>query len=91
MDALCSRPIFSQVQKERHARESREWSEGVESKIKQPIVDRFERESHYSYASARLWDDGVIDPKDTRQVLGLALQAALNAPIPDAKFGVFRM
>jgi len=63
----------------------------MEETIKRPILERFDRESHYSYASARLWDDGVIDPADTRQVLGLALKAALNAPIPETKFGVFRM
>jgi 3-methylcrotonyl-CoA carboxylase beta subunit len=63
-----------------------------EARIKQPILDQFERQSHPYYASARLWDDGVIDPADTRRVLALAISASLNAPIPDApRFGVFRM
>ena len=58
---------------------------------KQPLRDQFEAEGHPYYASARLWDDGIIDPKDTRRVLGLGLEAALNAPIEKTTFGVFRM
>jgi 3-methylcrotonyl-CoA carboxylase beta subunit len=67
------------------------WSTDEEAKFKQPLLDQFAHQSHPYYASARLWDDGVIDPADTRQVLALALSAALNAPIPDTRFGVFRM
>lgn len=67
------------------------WSRDEEAAFKQPILDQFERQAHPYYASARLWDDGVIDPADTRRVLALAISASLNAPIPDAKFGVFRM
>ena len=59
--------------------------------IKQPILDQFEDQSHPLYASARLWDDGIIDPRDSRTVLALSLRAALNAPIDDTRFGVFRM
>ena len=55
------------------------------------MVYRFEKEGNPFYASARLWDDGVIDPADTRTVLGLSLSATLNAPIPKTRFGVFRM
>ncbi len=63
-----------------------------EAAIKQPILDQFEQQSHPYYASARLWDDGVIDPTDTRRVLALAISASLNAPIPkQPRFGVFRM
>jgi 3-methylcrotonyl-CoA carboxylase beta subunit len=62
-----------------------------EAAIKQPILDQFAQQSHPYYSSARLWDDGVIDPADTRRVLGLALSAALNTPIGEPKFGVFRM
>ena len=54
-------------------------------------LDQFAWQSHPYYASARLWDDGVIDPADTRRVLALGLSAALNAPIGEPKFGVFRM
>ena len=68
------------------------WSAEQEAAFKQPILDQFEHQAHPYFASARLWDDGVIDPADTRRVLALALSASLNAPIPDApKFGVFRM
>ncbi len=67
------------------------WSKDEEAAFKQPILDQFEHQAHPYYASARLWDDGVIDPADTRRVLALAISASLNATIPDAKFGVFRM
>ncbi|RYG93209.1 methylcrotonoyl-CoA carboxylase [Loktanella sp. IMCC34160] len=59
--------------------------------IKSPIIKQFEEQSHPLYASARLWDDGVIDPRDSRKVLALSLRAALNVPIPETRFGVFRM
>jgi 3-methylcrotonyl-CoA carboxylase beta subunit len=67
------------------------WSEDEECAFKTPIRQRYEEQGHPYYASARLWDDGVIDPADTRRVLGLGLSAALNAPIPETRFGVFRM
>lgn len=62
-----------------------------EEAMKQPIRDQFEREGHPYYATARLWDDGIIAPAETRRVLGLAFSAALNAPVPETRFGVFRM
>ena len=62
-----------------------------EAAFKKPIEDKFEEQSHPLYASARLWDDGIIDPRKTRDVLGLSLSAALNAPIDQTRFGVFRM
>ena len=68
-----------------------QWSADEENAFKQPIKDQYEHQGHPYYASARLWDDGVIDPADTRMVLGLGLSAALNKPIEDTKFGVFRM
>jgi 3-methylcrotonyl-CoA carboxylase beta subunit len=68
-----------------------QWSTDEEAAFKQPIKDQYEHQGHPYFASARLWDDGVIDPADTRMVLGLGLSAALNAPIEDTKFGVFRM
>ncbi len=67
------------------------WSAEEEAAFKQPILDQFGHQSHPYYASARLWDDGVIDPADTRRVLALGLSASLNAPIEDTKFGIFRM
>jgi len=69
-----------------------QWSAEQEAAFKQPILDQFDHQAHPYYSSARLWDDGVIDPADTRRVLALALSASLNAPIPESpKFGVFRM
>jgi 3-methylcrotonyl-CoA carboxylase beta subunit len=67
------------------------WSQEEEAAFKQPILDQYDRQGHPYYATARLWDDGVIAPEDTRRVLALALSAALNAPIESTKFGVFRM
>src|SRR5579875_3727000 len=67
------------------------WSQEEEEAFKRPIRAQYEVQGHPYYASARLWDDGVIDPKDTRRVLGLAISAALNAPIEETRFGVFRM
>jgi len=69
-----------------------QWTAGQEAAFKQPILDQFSTQAHPYYASARLWDDGVIDPADTRRVLALGLSASLNAPIPDSpRFGLFRM
>jgi 3-methylcrotonyl-CoA carboxylase beta subunit len=67
------------------------WSAEEEAAFKSPIREQYEREGHPYYASARLWDDGVIDPADTRRVLGLAISAALNKPVGPTTFGVFRM
>jgi len=66
-------------------------SDAEKQAFKQPILDLYEKQGHPYYASARLWDDGVIDPADTRTVLALALSASLNAPVPESRFGVFRM
>ena len=68
-----------------------QWSADEEEAFKAPIRNQYELQGHPYFATARLWDDGVIDPADTRRVLGLGLSASLNAPIPDTKFGVFRM
>jgi len=67
------------------------WSADEEEAFKKPIEEQYEEQGHPYYASARLWDDGVIDPADTRRVLGLAMSASLNAPVEETKFGVFRM
>jgi len=67
------------------------WSKDEEEKFKAPIREQYERQGHPYYATARLWDDGVIDPADTRRVLALALAVAMNAPIEQTHFGVFRM
>ncbi|MEE8371369.1 MAG: carboxyl transferase domain-containing protein, partial [Sphingomonadales bacterium] len=77
----------------RDAMEARgeKWSKKEEKAFMDPIREQYEKEGHPYYASARLWDDGVIDPKETRMVLGLGLSAAMNAPIKETKFGIFRM
>ena len=67
------------------------WTEVEEEEFRQPLRDQFETEGNPFYATARLWDDGIIAPSETRRVLALAFSAALNAPVPDTKFGVFRM
>jgi 3-methylcrotonyl-CoA carboxylase beta subunit len=67
------------------------WSADDEAEFRKPIRNQYETQGHPFYASARLWDDGIIDPAETRMVLGLGLSAALNAPIGKTTFGVFRM
>lgn len=83
--------VLAQVKRDQKERAGESWSEQEESAFKQPVIDTYEEQGHPYYASARLWDDGVIDPADTRFVLGLSLSAALNKPIEDTRFGVFRM
>ncbi|MCS2610125.1 carboxyl transferase domain-containing protein [Halomonas dongshanensis] len=83
--------VLAQVKREQFEREETPWSAAEEEAFKQPVRAQYEHQGHPYYASARLWDDGVIDPKQTRDVLGLALAAALNAEIEETRFGVFRM
>ena len=83
--------VLAQVKRDQMERAGEDWSEAEETAFKQPILDQYEEQGHPYYASARLWDDGVIDPAQTRQVLGLAISAALNKPIEETRFGVFRM
>lgn len=83
--------VMAQVAREKNARIGKEWTEKDEHNLKQPILEQYEHQGHPYYSSARLWDDGVIDPASTREVLGLAISVSLNAPINSTKFGVFRM
>ncbi len=83
--------VLATVRRDNIEARGKAWPKEEEEQFKAPIRDKFEREGHPYYASARLWDDGVIDPADTRQVLGLSISAALNAPIDRTRFGVFRM
>ena len=83
--------VLAQVKRDQKEKRGEQWSEQEEAEFKQPIIDDYEHQGHPYYASARLWDDGVIDPADTRQVLGLAISASLNKPIEETKFGLFRM
>ena len=83
--------VLATVKREGIERAGGRWSFEEEEAFKKPTIDAFEEQSHPLYASARLWDDGIIDPRRTRDVLYLSLRAALNAPIAETKFGVFRM
>jgi 3-methylcrotonyl-CoA carboxylase beta subunit len=83
--------VLATVRQDVLARDGKSMSPEEEDAFKQPILDQYESQGHPYYSSARLWDDGVIDPADTRTVLGLAISASLNAPVPESRFGVFRM
>ena len=83
--------VLATVKRDGIERKGGAWSEAEEQAFKQPVIDQFEAQSHPLYASARLWDDGIVDPRKARDVLALSLRAALNAPIEETRFGVFRM
>ena len=83
--------VLATVRRDSLEAQGKTWSDVDETKFKGPIRARYEHQGHPYYASARLWDDGIIDPTETRNVLGLAIAAALTAPIPETRFGVFRM
>jgi 3-methylcrotonyl-CoA carboxylase beta subunit len=83
--------VLAQIRRDAIEKKGGQWSSAEEEAFKEPIREQYERQGHPYYASARLWDDGVIDPLDTRLVLGLGISASLNAPIPETKFGTFRM
>ncbi|KAJ8380535.1 hypothetical protein SKAU_G00013130 [Synaphobranchus kaupii] len=83
--------VLATITKDQKAREGKEFTAEQEAAMKEPIVRRFEEEGSPYFSSARLWDDGIIDPADTRLVLGLSLSAALNAPTQRTRFGIFRM
>lgn len=82
---------LSTVRAENYARQKKEWPETERLAFEAEVKEQFERQGHPLYATARLWDDGIIDPMDTRKVLGIGLAAASNAPTPKTDFGVFRM
>merc|ERR1712002_629587 len=83
--------VLATVQKQQRLKEGKEWTAEEEKALKDPILAKYEEEGSPYYASARLWDDGVIDPIDTRDVLGMSLSASLNAHPERTKFGIFRM
>jgi 3-methylcrotonyl-CoA carboxylase beta subunit len=83
--------VLATVKRDAIERKGGEWSSQDEAEFKRPTIEMFERQSHPLYASARLWDDGIINPLKSREILALSLSAALNAPVEDTKFGVFRM
>lgn len=83
--------VLATVKRAGMERDGKKWTGEQEEKYKKPILKKYEEEGHPYYASARLWDDGVIDPAQTREVLGLGLSACMNAPIEETRYGVFRM
>jgi acetyl-CoA carboxylase carboxyltransferase component len=83
--------VLTTVKRDQLAREGRPLSAEEEQAIRGPLLEKYEREGSPYYSTARLWDDGILDPVETRQALALGLSAAFNAPIPAARFGVFRM
>lgn len=83
--------VLATVKREQLARDNKPLAPEEEQQIRQPILEKYELEGSPYYSTARLWDDGIVDPAQTRNVLGLALSASFNAPIPPPKFGVFRM
>ncbi|MGB0507280.1 MAG: carboxyl transferase domain-containing protein [Pikeienuella sp.] len=83
--------VLATVQRDAREKRGETLSDAEEAAIKNPILSQFGSQSHPLYASARLWDDGVIDPRKTREVLALSLSASLNKPIEDTRFGLFRM
>lgn len=83
--------VMATVTRDGMARKGKEWSEQEEADFRKPIVEQYDAQGHPYYASGRLWDDGIIDPAQTRTVLGLSIAASLNAPIEETRFGVFRM
>ncbi|KAH8285588.1 hypothetical protein KR054_011345 [Drosophila jambulina] len=91
MGGVQAANVLAQITQDQRKRAGKEFSEEEAQKLKAPIVEMFEAEGSPYYSTARLWDDGIIDPANTRQVLGLSLKAALNNAGQDTKFGVFRM
>ncbi|MCV6586783.1 MAG: methylcrotonoyl-CoA carboxylase [Marinibacterium sp.] len=83
--------VLATVRRDGIERKGGQWSAEEEAAFKAPTIAMFEEQSHPLYASSRLWDDGIVDPRKSRDILGLSLSASLNAPIPDTRFGVFRM
>ncbi|HXF53764.1 MAG TPA: carboxyl transferase domain-containing protein [Hyphomicrobiaceae bacterium] len=91
MGGVQAASVLATVRRENLEAEGQRWSAEEEAAFKAPILEQYEREGHPYYATARLWDDGIIAPGETRRVVALALSACLNAPIPKTRFGVFRM
>ncbi|KAH9695496.1 hypothetical protein WN944_028804 [Citrus x changshan-huyou] len=83
--------VLSQVEKDKKKKQGIEWTKQEEEMFKAKVVEAYEKEGNAYYSTARLWDDGIIDPADTRKVIGFCISAALNRPVEDTKYGVFRM
>jgi 3-methylcrotonyl-CoA carboxylase beta subunit len=91
MGAQQAAGVLVQVKQEQAQRQGQAFTDEQAQQLAEPLVAQYEQQAHAFYSSARLWDDGVIDPAQTRTVLALGLSAALNAPLADTRFGVFRM
>ena len=83
--------LLATVKRESLKKQDKEWNEQEEQMFKQQIINQFDIQADSYYSTAHLWDDGIIDPVDTRKVLGLGIAAALNAPIENTQYGTFRM
>ena len=83
--------VLLSVRSDQAARQGNSLTEQEEEDLQRPIIDKYEEEGSPYYSTARLWDDGIIDPKDTRDVVGLGIAASMNVPIPESRWGVFRM
>ncbi|MEX2407729.1 MAG: carboxyl transferase domain-containing protein, partial [Rhodovibrionaceae bacterium] len=83
--------VLATVRRDGIEAQGKTWSKEEEAAFKQPILEQYDHQGHPIYASARLWDDGIVDPADTRMSLALGISMALNAPIEETRFGVFRM
>jgi 3-methylcrotonyl-CoA carboxylase beta subunit len=83
--------VLATIRRDSLASKGEDWPAAEEESFKAPIRAQYEEQGHPYYATARLWDDGIIDPLDTRMTLGLGISAALNAPIEPTRFGIFRM
>ena len=83
--------VLAEINREKYLQQNKSWSSDEEAAFKAPLREQFETQGSPYYASARLWDDGVIAPEDTRKILGMSLSASLNAPIQETEFGIFRM
>jgi len=83
--------VLASLKKRNTINKKAKWNKSIESAFKKPILEQFQNQSHPLYASARLWDDGIIDPKKSRDILSASLKISLNKEIEDTKFGIFRM
>jgi acetyl-CoA carboxylase carboxyltransferase component len=91
MGAHQAASVLTTVKRDQLAREGKPFTPEDENAIRQPILDKYDHEGSPYYSTARLWDDGILDPADTRKALALGLSMAYNAPISEPRFGVFRM
>ena len=83
--------VLAELKKNNVIKNKGKWNNNIENQFKKPIIDQFEEQAHPLYASARLWDDGIINPTKTRDILAASLRVTLHKEIENTKFGIFRM